>query len=315
MGEIVVWKEGGRWRFDGDAGYETRRASVERLITECDRADPLPDRPRHLAVTIQLGDQPTQPISKPINEKSLVVGFCTVAGSGLTAAPDFVFDHWAQVGISDYDETCEQVALAGKLDTKPEGRRKAGWIGNFDTNPRRHLLGRIASRFPALLNATDTGPWKQETPKKDILKSADSKGDLKGDLKMVTSRGGFVGLAELVSSYDYLVDVEGVGYSGRLKILLHSAKPVLLQERPWREFYFDQLKPFVHYVPVRRDLQDLVWRIDWLNKHPEEAKKIGNNAAQFAKNHLTRPAALRTWRALLAPPTQTTPPQPTPTVL
>ncbi|RYF00276.1 MAG: hypothetical protein EOO77_34290 [Oxalobacteraceae bacterium] len=42
----------------------------------------------------------------------------------------------------------------------------------------------------------------------------------------------YLTMPDLVKTYAYLIDVEGQGYSGRLKMLLHSNRPVLLQRRP-----------------------------------------------------------------------------------
>jgi hypothetical protein len=42
------------------------------------------------------------------------------------------------------------------------------------------------------------------------------------------------------------------------------------------------LKPYVHYVPIKSDLSDLLKKINWCKKHNEKAKKIAANARELA---------------------------------
>jgi len=93
--------------------------------------------------------------------------------------------------------------------------------------------------------------------------------------------------------------VEGRGYSARLKILLFSGRPVLLQERAWCEWWHFELVAFEHYIPVKEDLSDLLEMVSWARDHPEEADKIAKAAKLFADTKLTRAAALARWAAAL----------------
>ena len=46
------------------------------------------------------------------------------------------------------------------------------------------------------------------------------------------------------------------------------------------------MQPWVHYVPVDRTLSDLAERYQWLRDNDAEARKIGNNGRQLARQHL-----------------------------
>jgi hypothetical protein len=46
-------------------------------------------------------------------------------------------------------------------------------------------------------------------------------------------------------------------------------------------------QPFVHYIPIRDDLEDLLEKIDWVRTHDAEAKQIAERALQFSKDHFT----------------------------
>lgn len=42
-----------------------------------------------------------------------------------------------------------------------------------------------------------------------------------------------------------------------------------------------------HYVPVNRDLSNLVEKIQWAKQNDEVAREIAQQAQQFANEHLT----------------------------
>ena len=47
-------------------------------------------------------------------------------------------------------------------------------------------------------------------------------------------------------------------------------------------WFSDLIIPYTHYIPVNYDLSNLIEQIEWVNTHDEEAKKIAENAYQFA---------------------------------
>lgn len=53
-----------------------------------------------------------------------------------------------------------------------------------------------------------------------------------------------------------------------------------------------ELKPMTHYVPVKEDLSDLIAQLDWADANQEEATAIGRMGQTFAKERLTKAAAL-----------------------
>lgn len=91
------------------------------------------------------------------------------------------------------------------------------------------------------------------------------------------------------NTYKYLVDIDGNSnaWSALFQKLL-SGSVVLKVASPsnFRQWYYDELIPWVNFVPVESDMSDLVEKIDWLLDHDNEAKKIGENGAILA-NKLT----------------------------
>jgi len=93
--------------------------------------------------------------------------------------------------------------------------------------------------------------------------------------------------------------MEGNGYSGRLKHLLWSHRPVIIVDREHKEFFFDKLEPGKHYIPVKRDLSDLIINIKWCLENEKESKIIAENAYQFSKLYLTREYCFKKWNDII----------------
>ena len=221
------------------------------------------------------GDQPPDGASEPImsyatrNETPNVV-----------AVPDFVFWNWPDVGIMDYTELTESMIAAGAI---PPTDDRLFWIGNPEMHPIRKRLRDIAREDTRIL-ATGVRWVKQGRPE-----------GWSSDTLMSTAESNYVSLPDHCR-YKYLIDLEGIGYSARLKVLLFSGRPVFIQERPWREFFFDRLEPYGHFIPVKRDLSDLSSQLDWAEANPDKCKDIAARAQSLAKEHLTRHAAIAYFR-------------------
>ena len=269
FGELVVEKRGGelqmRERRGWCPGSAGRGESTFRCLREADAIYRWPD---FGPLSISTGDAGA--------DGSLA--FCH-ATPGARTVPDFVFHRWPEAGVDDYADTCASISAAGE---KPAATDRAGWIGAPSHATRRRLAELGHSRRDLLSITLMT--WRPET------QTAGHHG-----------ASSFVSLPELVATYAWLVDVEGAGYSGRLKFLLFSKRCVLLADRPQKEWFHGDLVPWTHYVPVRRDLSDLVEKAAWCRAHPAAAAAVGAAAARFAAARLTRAACYARWDAALRP--------------
>ena len=63
---------------------------------------------------------------------------------------------------------------------------------------------------------------------------------------------------------------------------------VFIPNSGWEQWYYGALEPYVHYIPVECQLEDLVEKISWAKEHDAECKEIAKNAQRFARAHLTR---------------------------
>ena len=200
---------------------------------------------------------------------------CTADGSPDVAAPDFVFGGWPEAQFDDFDAKTVSITAASAIPARDD---RAGWCGRNNT-PWREKLFELAGARPDLIDARDTMAGYDEVAH--------------------VYRDGFVPMENQAADYRYLIDIEGNGYSGRLKLLLHAQRVVFLQAYPWQEWFMPLMQPYRHYVPVKRDLSDLIDRIEWLRQHPEVEAEIIREAQLFARTWLTRATAIAEWARLL----------------
>lgn len=269
---LVVWKS------DRDGlhavslgGFQTRHRAVLALM---DQADQKYGGPAFGPVLIHSGDSPIS----TIEDGARSYAFCTAPGYLDVPVPDFVFGGWPEVGIEDFDQTASCMAAAG---AEPAELPLVGWIGSCHLHLVRWALLGMGHTYPDLLDVHNI-QWVHHG----------------SGLKTVN--GNHLSLPEQVRRWSALVDVEGLGYSGRLKLLLHSGRPVLVQDRPWREWYWDSLVPMEHYIPLRHDLSDLVDRARWVQQNPQEAAQIGRAGQTLARRLLTRASAVEEWGRTLS---------------
>jgi hypothetical protein len=250
--------------------HQSRQEATTHMILDALKTIKYEVRKNH-KVTFYTSDHP------PPDPAHRVLSYSALKESkNVVAVPDFSFWSWPDVGILDYSQTVDQVLAASEHPPQDE---RLFWIGNTATSPMRTRLMEIAAQDPRIL-ATDV-TWVKEGRAERWA----------SEKQMDTLGSNYVSLPDHCR-YKYLIDVEGIGYSARLKLLLFSARPLFLQERPCREFYFDRIKPFSHYIPVDHDLSNLSAQLDWAQAHPDECAQIAANAQAFARQHLTREAAI-----------------------
>jgi len=269
---LVVWRDRRGLQAVGLGGFQSRHDAVLGLLGSADRSHDLPEFGPVLVHTLD------RPVSTP-EQPWRSYAFCTADGHLDVPVPDFVFGGWPEVGIDDFDQTCSAVRSAGEQAAQLP---VTGWIGSVRTHPVRSVLLRLGQEHPDLLDVQQVD-WVAD-PAQDRLR---------------TSAGNSLTLDEQARRWSALLDVEGKGYSGRLKLLLHSGRPVLVQDRPWREWFWNRLVPMEHFVPVRRDLSDLVTQARWVQQHPQEAEAVGRAGQQLAQRLLTRRSAVEQWSRVL----------------
>ncbi len=105
-------------------------------------------------------------------------------------------------------------------------------------------------------------------------------------------------LDQLEYKYHLLIDGVTCAFLGTYWKLLSGCVP-FKQESHDIMFYYPELVAWKHYIPVRNDLSDLQEKIAWARNHDGEAKKIAENAREFALTHVMPEHILNYCRAIL----------------
>lgn len=82
------------------------------------------------------------------------------------------------------------------------------------------------------------------------------------------------------------MNIDGTVAAYRFPYLLAGDAVVFKQDSPFYEHFYKQLNPMKHYIPIKRDLSDLVEKLKWARKNDDSVKKISNQGQQFANENL-----------------------------
>ena len=82
----------------------------------------------------------------------------------------------------------------------------------------------------------------------------------------------------------FLIDVDGNVNSWGLLWKLLSGSCVLKIDSFYQQWYYPQLKPWKHLIPIRKDLSNLFEALKWCQKNPEECAKIAESGQELAFN-------------------------------
>jgi hypothetical protein len=179
--------------------------------------------------------------------------------------PCFVFVSYPECGLKSYQDG---ISLT---NTQPQ-TNKIGWIGAPLSLPRQLFCDKLGKTnfSEAIVNN-----WVRNNPK---------------DLASNTPT--FLSYQQQVNRWKYLIDFEGHGYSCRTKILIHSPRITFIVDRLYKEFWYEHLIPWTHYVPVKWDLSDLKQNYDRVESDDSLQKHILYHANIFAQRHLSYNAAM-----------------------
>jgi Glycosyl transferase family 90 len=85
----------------------------------------------------------------------------------------------------------------------------------------------------------------------------------------------------------YAIDIDGFSNTwGNLLIRMAYGCCVIKvgSQFGYRQWYYDRLKPWEHYVPVKADMSDFAEKIEWVRTNDAEAKAIAERGQALAKS-------------------------------
>lgn len=174
--------------------------------------------------------------------------------------PCFSFMSWKTAAISDFEDVVKEIR---ERSLSPPLYNKLFWIGNLKTHFFRRKYYIKARQYPDILECV---PMKWVGP---------------GEAQP------YVSLSDH-TKWSMLLDIEGTGYSGRLKFLAHAGRPLFVQDREYWDWAGAKLEPVAHYIPVDRQFTT----IDNLVREAHNTEQMVLQCQTFAEKNFTRDRAI-----------------------
>lgn len=205
-----------------DSGcYENRHSSILKLFQDASQTYNLPDIP---SLTIDSNDYTD-------STNYIKFGFSHSQWDMSTIMiPCWGFDHWKSTGLNSYQEFYND--LQHQMQPWETRKNQMLWAGNIDTHFSRREYFATHQHDPFY----DLRPmqWIGSVPK---------------DHEFYTRQSSNFTLLSEYTKYKYALDIQGNGYSARVKYLLLTGAVLCYVQRPFvNEFYFNEFIPGKDYI-------------------------------------------------------------------
>lgn len=157
-------------------------------------------------------------------------------------------------------------------------RGKPSGVGVFSCSPSQKDNALVRQRLRMALHARDT---------KLDFRFASTKSPL--EAKLLSAEGLMADRVELETwaNRKFAVDIDGFSNAWDNffhRLLLGNCILKVDSQMGFRQWYYDKLKPYQHYVPVKKDLSNLREQIDWALSHDAEAEAIAAAGQKVAQS-------------------------------
>uniref|UniRef100_A0A6P7F504 Protein O-glucosyltransferase 2-like n=1 Tax=Diabrotica virgifera virgifera TaxID=50390 RepID=A0A6P7F504_DIAVI len=164
--------------------------------------------------------------------------------------------------------TLDILSVQGNTDERWESRiPKLFWRGR-DSNKYRLELIKIARKYPDLFNASLTNFFFY-----------------RDEEAVYGPKAEHVSFFEFFR-YKYQLGIDGTVAPYRMPYLLAGGSLLFKPKSKYFEYYYQDLEPNVHYIPLKEDISDLVDKLKWAIDNDEKAKEIAQNGQAFANDNL-----------------------------
>ncbi len=85
----------------------------------------------------------------------------------------------------------------------------------------------------------------------------------------------------------FAIDIDGVTNAWNNlfhRLLMGNCVLKVESQMGYRQWYYDKLQPYQHYVPIKKDLSDLEQQIDWVLTYDKYAKMIAEAGQRVAQS-------------------------------
>jgi protein glucosyltransferase len=186
-------------------------------------------------------------------------------------------------GLGRWDK--HRVSMSEAAEKFPWTKKKSkAFFRGSRTSDERDALVLLSRRRPELVDAQYTKNQAWKSPKDTLGAEPADEVSLEDHCK-----------------YKFLFNYRGVAASFRLKHLFLCKSLVFHVGNEWTEFFYDSLKPWVHYVPVNSKAkpEELEKLIKFFKDHQEIAQEIAERGHEMIWNNLQMDDVECYWRRLL----------------
>ncbi|CAG9853708.1 unnamed protein product [Phyllotreta striolata] len=233
---------------------------VDNILLSLTRKTILPD----IEFFSNLGDWPLS--ARNLNEKYPIFSWCGSTDSYDIILPTYditesTLENMGRVSL-------DILSVQGNSNIEWENRiPRLFWRGR-DSNKYRLELIKIARNNPDLFNASLTNFFFY-----------------KDEEEIYGPKAEYVSFFKFFD-YKYQLGIDGTVAAYRMPYLLAGGSVLFKPASKYYEYFYKDLKPYVHYIPVKEDISDIVEKIKWAIDHDEEAKAIAENSRRFINEHL-----------------------------
>ena len=104
---------------------------------------------------------------------------------------------------------------------------------------------------------------------------------------------------DIKKKFKYLIDLQGHTYSTKIYSFLHSKRVMFLPDIPKYFPFEEHIMPYVHYIPVKADLSNLLERYNYIEKNPALQADISNNCLDLINNTLSPDKLINNFKSSL----------------
>jgi len=257
--------------FNDEETISLKDSSLEKAIKTLLRLEPIEDLDIIISHQdgIPIGEQPERFYEMEKKEMQAPI-LCSAKKKDLPLViliPDWrSVSRWWKKEISSVKKATKQ----NKWENK---KNYAFWRGSLTNNIRLELC-KLSLQYPNHLYAK----LNAKVENRDFQRQLEEEG-------IYCSKGWYP--MEKILENKYLPLMDGVmSAAPAFQSRLLSNSLTLKQDFPGTQWFFKPLKPYVHYVPLKHDLSDLIEKIEWAKENDDLCKQISKNSSDFALNNL-----------------------------
>ncbi|XP_050005038.1 protein O-glucosyltransferase 1 [Alexandromys fortis] len=186
-----------------------------------------------------------------------------------------------------------------------EKKNSTAYFRGSRTSPERDPLILLSRKNPKLVDAeyTKNQAWKSMK----VISRPLTRTTAVVTLRAVPAGGNGVGFEAVAAESEvccllflrYLFNFRGVAASFRFKHLFLCGSLVFHVGDEWVEFFYPQLKPWVHYIPVKTDLSNVQELLEFVKANDDIAQEIAKRGSRFIIHHLQMDDITCYWENLL----------------